>query len=197
MNESLSSNNTIDNSIASKETEINSSYESQTSKTIDLNNEIINSISLSLNKIIQGNKAKNKYVKQDIFYLSFIPPISLNEYIKSLMKYTNMDISTLIISIIYIDKFCDKNDYYLTQNNIFRILLSVCILSLKFNEDITVNYKNYSEIAAVSVEDLKNLEFYMYLKLHFSLKVEYDLYKSYYDYFSNYSLPKKANKNNY
>lgn len=197
MNESLSSNNTIDNSIASKETEINSSYESQTSKTIDLNNQIINSISLSLNKIIQGNKAKNKYVKQDIFYLSFIPPISLNEYIKSLMKYTNMDISTLIISIIYIDKFCDKNDYYLTQNNIFRILLSVCILSLKFNEDITVNYKNYSEIAAVSVEDLKNLEFYMYLKLHFSLKVEYDLYKSYYDYFSNYSLPKKVNKNNY
>ena len=102
-----------------------------------------------------------------------------------------INISTLIISIIYIDKFCDKNDYYLTQNNIFRILLSVCILSLKFNEDITVNYKNYSEIAAVSVEDLKNLEFYMYLKLHFSLKVEYDLYKSYYDYFSNYSLPKK------
>lgn len=197
MNESLSSNNTIDNSIASKETEINSSYESQTSKTIDLNNQIINSISLSLNKIIQGNKAKNKYVKQDIFYLSFIPPISLNEYIKSLMKYTNMDISTLIISIIYIDKFCDKNDYYLTQNNIFRILLSVCILSLKFNEDITVNYKNYSEIAAVSVEDLKNLEFYMYLKLHFSLKVEYDLYKSYYDYFSNYSLPKKGNEKNY
>ena len=196
MNESLSSNNTIDNSIASKETEINSSYESQTSKTIDLNNQIINSISLSLNKIIQGNKAKNKYVKQDIFYLSFIPPISLNEYIKSLMKYTNMDISTLIISIIYIDKFCDKNDYYLTQNNIFRILLSVCILSLKFNEDITVNYKNYSEIAAVSVEDLKNLEFYMYLKLHFSLKVEYDLYKSYYDYFSNYSLPKKGNEKN-
>lgn len=197
MNESLLSNNTIDNSIASKETEINSSYESQTSKTIDLNNQIINSISLSLNKIIQGNKAKNKYVKQDIFYLSFIPPISLNEYIKSLMKYTNMDISTLIISIIYIDKFCDKNDYYLTQNNIFRILLSVCILSLKFNEDITVNYKNYSEIAAVSVEDLKNLEFYMYLKLHFSLKVEYDLYKSYYDYFSNYSLPKKGNEKNY
>lgn len=197
MNESLLSNNTIDNSIASKETEINSSYESQTSKTIDLNNQIINSISLSLNKIIQGNKAKNKYVKQDIFYLSFIPPISLSEYIKSLMKYTNMDISTLIISIIYIDKFCDKNDYYLTQNNIFRILLSVCILSLKFNEDITVNYKNYSEIAAVSVEDLKNLEFYMYLKLHFSLKVEYDLYKSYYDYFSNYSLPKKGNEKNY
>jgi S-DNA-T family DNA segregation ATPase FtsK/SpoIIIE len=99
-------------------------------------------------------------------------------------------INTLITSIIYIDRFCDKNNYYLTQNNIFRILLSACLLSIKFNEDITVNYKTYSEIACVSIEDLKNLEFNMYLKLHFSLKVKYDLYKSYYKYFSNYSAKK-------
>ena len=63
-------------------------------------------------------------------------------------------------------------------------------MSLKFNEDITVNGKTYAEIAAVSAEDLRNLEFEMYLKLHFSLKVKYELYKSYYDYFSNYSIQK-------
>jgi hypothetical protein len=106
------------------------------------------------------------------------------------MKYSKMDISTLINAIIYIDNFCDKNRYILTQNNIFRILLTVCLLSMKFNEDITINDKSYAEIAAVSVEDLKNLEFYMYLKLHFSLNVKYELYKSYFDYFSNYSIPK-------
>ena len=189
MNESLLSN-TTDTSIVSRETEVNSSYESQTTRETDLKNHIINSISLSLKDIINENKANEKYVKQDIFYLSFVPPISLNEYIKRLMKYSNMDISTLINSIIYIDHFCDKNKYYLTQNNVFRILLSACILSLKFNEDITVNYKTYADIAAVSVDDLKNLEFYMYLKLHFSLNVKYDLYKSYYDYFANYSIPK-------
>ena len=191
MNESLLSN-TTDNSIASRETEINSSYESQTSKQTDLKNHIINSISLSLKDIINENKKSNSnYVNKDIFYLSFIPPISLEDYIKRLMKYSKMDISTLIISIIYIDYFCDKNKYYLTPNNIFRILLSACLLSLKFNEDITVNYKTYAEIAAVSVEDLKNLEFYMYLKLHFSLNVKYELYKSYYDYFANYKIQKK------
>lgn len=189
MDESLLSN-TTDTSIVSRETEINSSYESQTSRETDLKNHIINSISISLNDIIKDNKANTKYVKQDIFYLSFVPPISLNDYIKRLMKYSNMDISSLIISIIYIDNFCDKNKYYLTPNNIYRILLSACLLSLKFNEDITVNYKSYADIAAVSVEDLKNLELYMYLKLHFSLNVKYDLYKSYYDYFSNYHIQK-------
>ena len=189
MNESLLSNNTTDTSIVSRETEVNSSYESQTSRETDLKNHIIDSIALNLRDIINENKSNAKYAQQDIFYLSFTPPISLKDYIKRIMKYTKMEISTLINSIIYIDNFCDKNKYYLTPNNIFRILLSACILSLKFNEDITVNYKTYADIAAVSVQDLKNLEFYMYLKLHFSLNVKYDLYKSYYDYFANYSVP--------
>ena len=191
MNESSILSNTSDASIVSRETEVNSSYESQTSKETDLKNHIINSISLSLKDIIKENKKTiSNNINKDIFYLSFIPPISLEDYIKRLVKYSNMDISTLINSIIYIDYFCDKNKYYLTPNNIFRILLSACLLSLKFNEDITVNYKTYAEIAAVSVEDLKNLEFYMYLKLHFSLNVKYELYKSYYDYFANYKIPK-------
>ena len=193
MNESLLSN-TTDTSIVSRETEVNSSYESQTSRETDLKNHIIDSIALNLKDIINENQSNAKYAQPDIFYLSFFPPISLKDYIKRIMKYTKMEISTLINSIIYIDNFCDKNKYYLTSNNIFRILLSACILSLKFNEDTTVNYKTYADIAAVSVQDLKNLEFYMYLKLHFSLNVKYDLYKSYYDYFTNYSIPNDKEK---
>ena len=175
---------------SSRETETNSSYKSQTSKETDLKIQIINSISLNLNEIINENKSNSNYVKQDFFYLPFIPPISLKDYINRIMKYSNMEISTLIIAIIYIDNFCDMNRYILTANNVYRILLSACLLSLKFNEDIPVNYKYYAEIAAVSVEDLKNLEFYMYLELHFSLYIKYDLYKLYYDYFSNYAIQK-------
>ena len=193
MDESSLSNIT-DNSILSKETEFNSSYESNSSKELDLKNQIINSISLSLNELIKRNKSQK--INQDIFYLGFLPPITLRNYINHLMQQTNMEISTLIISIIYIDRFCSKNKYYLNKNNIYRILLSSCLLSLKFNEDKMIKFKDYSEIAAVSVEDLKNLEFSMYLKLHFSLTVKYELYKSYYDYFSNYSIPKNDKKEN-
>ena len=67
MNESLLSN-TTDNSIVSRETEINSSYESQTSKQTDLKNHIINSISLSLKDIINENiKLISKDANKDIF----------------------------------------------------------------------------------------------------------------------------------
>ena len=66
MNESSLLIKSIDNSIVSKETDINSSYESQTSKEIDLNNGIINVISLDLKDIINDNIPIDKFVKKDI-----------------------------------------------------------------------------------------------------------------------------------
>ena len=62
------------------------------------------------------------------------------------MKYSKMDISSLIIAIIYLDRFCNKNKYILTKNNIYIILSTVCLISIKFNEDYPVSYKYYSEI---------------------------------------------------
>ena len=191
MNDSKNAMNITDNSNISKDTEVSSSFENHSLEIIDLNNNIIDSIVFNLKDIIKDNKTKAKYPKQDIFYLSFIPPISLNEYLKEIMDQTKMDISTLIISIIYIDRFCHKNKYVLTFNNIYRILLSAILLSIKFNQDNIITNKAYSQIAYVSVEDLNTLEFQMYLKLHFSLKVNDALYQKYYDYFSNYSPSKK------
>ena len=182
--------NTSDNSTVSKETEISSSFGNQSLDIDDLNYQIIDSISLNLQDIINENKSKIKYVIKDIFYLSFVPPISLNDYIKHLFIRTKMNISTLIISIIYIDIFCHNNNYILTQNNIYRILLSTCLLSIKFNEDNIINNKDYSEISRVSVDDLKILEFQMYLKLHFSLKVSNKIYDDYYNFFSNFNVNK-------
>ena len=68
------------------------------------------------------------------------------------------------------------------------------LISLKFKEDKIVNFNRYSNIAGVSVNMLKKLEFQMYLMLHFSLRVKYDIYKLYYDYFSNYPIPINKNK---
>lgn len=192
MNESLNSNMT-DNSINSKETEISSSFESQTSKTIKLNDQIIYSIVLNLKDILDGNKSQSKYASKDIFYLYYIPSISLIDYIKHIMKYSQMEISTLINAIIYIDRFCYKNNYILTENNIHRILLSACLVSLKFNEDKLINNRDYSEIVGVSLEELNQLEFKMYLMLHFSLNVKSDFYETYYNFFMNNSISKNKN----
>ena len=192
--EELFLNNNIDSSFISKETEANSSnnasFENQYPISSNLKNHIINAIVSNLKDIIKENKKNNKnklILKDNIFYLEDLPPISLEKFIQHLVKYTQMDISTLILAIIYMDEFCEKFKYILTLNNIYRLILISVFIGLKYNEDIYVNEKSYASIAGVSVEDLKYLEFQMCVALDFSFFVKSELYQQYFIYFCKYS----------
>ena len=141
MDEQPSSNTDI--SLNSKETEanssINASFESQCPISPSMKNHIINAIVANLKDIIEENKKNNKYkfiLKDKIFYLENLPPISLEKYVQHLVKFTQMNISTLILSVMYIDEFCEKYKYFLTLNNIYRLILISVFISLKYNEDI-------------------------------------------------------------
>ena len=192
MDESTSSNYT-DNSLLSRETEANSmistSFESQCPISQNLKNHIITSIVTNLKDIIEENKqqGRNKNIYKDIFYLEQIPSITLEKYIRHIVKYTQMNISTLILSIIYIDAFCERFQYVLSLNNIYRLLIIAIYISLKYNEDVFVNTKTYAAIAGVSPDDLKNLEFQMCVALDFSFFVKSDYYQQYFVYFSKFS----------
>jgi hypothetical protein len=180
--------NTNFDSFLSKEAESNFKENNQLEENDDIEKIIIDSISFNLEKLIIENHNAAKNCPIDIFFLSFIPEISLKNYIRNLVKGTNMEISTLILAVIYIDRFCVNYDYTLTKNNIFRILLTTCLLSLKFNQDSKITNIAYSEIACIAMQDLEILEMYMYLKLKFSLMVKDSIYKQYYNYFKSHSL---------
>ena len=104
MDESTISNNT-DNSIVSLETEANSmistSFESQRPISQNLKNHIISAIVTNLKDIIEENRqqGRNKYIYKDIFYLEQIPLIPLETYVRHIVKYTQMNISTLIYQL--------------------------------------------------------------------------------------------------
>ena len=197
MDESSSSFNYTDNSLVSHETEANSSvstsFENQYQIPESLKNQIISAITANLKEIIEENRQSGgeKYIHHDMFYLRVIPNISLVDYIKRLVKYTKMSISTLILSIIYIDKFCEKYKYVLSFNNIYRLLLISVLISIKFNEDIMVNTKTYSKIAGVSINDLNFLEYQMCIALDFSFNVKDDYFQQYFTYFSKFISKEK------
>ena len=135
-----------------KETEVSLSYEEpKLSKKVDLKKHIIEAISLNLIDIIKENFQNGNIIKKDKFYLSRLPSITLNDYINKLVDHTDMNISTLINAIIYIDTFCEKFNYSLCMNNIYLILFSSCLISIKFNEDVSINLKNYAHITGVSL----------------------------------------------
>jgi len=156
----------------------------------DIKIHIIKSISKNLKEIIKEN-IKNKqilFIKNDIFYYKHIPTITIEDYIKRIYKCTKMNLSSLINSIIYIDTFCEMNKYVLSMHNIHRMLLTSCLLSIKFNEDVNVNTKYYAEVAGIPVQDLNNLEFYFIVKIRFSLFVNYYIYQKYFEYFCKYKI---------
>ena len=183
---SLGYNNTY-TSLVSKETDASSSFESQYQISPNLKNHIISAIASNLKDIIKENQKKKNIFKDKVFYLEQIPPISLEDYIQHLVKYTNMNISTLILSIIYIDFFCEKYQYFLSFNNIYKLLLVSIFISLKYNEDIMISIKTYSNIARVSVEELKMLEYQMCVALDFDFYVKSDYFQEYFVYFNKYS----------
>lgn len=191
MEDSSSSRINTDNSISSKDTAINTSPNLEPNNQVSpyMQKQIIKSIAQNLKEIIKANIHNNqmKYIKHDIFYIGRQPSISLEDYINRIFKNTKMNISSLIISVIYIDRFSELNGYILSLKNIHRILLTACLLSIKFNEDVNVNTKYYANVAGIPVQDLNNLEFYLIVKLKFSLFVDYDTYQKYYEYFCKFS----------
>jgi hypothetical protein len=188
MNESSSSKQTK-NTMPTKDTYYNCNELENSTISLDLTNQIITSISSNLEDLIieNLNDIYQLYVKSDIFFLNHIPQISIEDYIKRILKYTQMNISSLILAIIYIDKMCEKNSYILCFNNIHRLILSSCLLSIKFNEDITFHNDLYARISGESVENVNKLEYELYVLLNFSLFVDYNYYEKYFEYFSQYS----------
>ncbi len=151
-----------------------------------INSRIISSIAVNLQEIIDENlmNIKYSYRKGDPFYSFHLPLISLESYLKRIFYLSKIDISTLIIAIIYIDTFCDNNRYILCINNIHRILMASCVLSIKFNEDFSFGNDYYAQMANFSVDLLNRLEYEFYVMMNFKLIVNEDIYRKYYAYFT-------------
>ena len=127
------------------------------------NLELINSISKALNTILEKNKNLKNYKdilkKQSLMYFSAntIPNITIKDYLVRIQNYSEVERSTLILSLILIDRMCRKSGVLLTHYNIHRILFSSLLVSIKYNEDSYFDNNFYSQIAGVKPNELKLL----------------------------------------
>ena len=164
------------------------------------NIDIINSISEALTLILEENKKLKNYkeliVKQSkmVFSSKSIPSISLYDYLKRIQKYTQLEKSTLIITLILIDHICEKAHLTITYYNIHRILFGAVLISIKFNEDTIYDNKYYAEIGGVKLNELKLIEYNFLLLSNFNVFVksaEYEHYKNYLEGFYEMSQLEK------
>ena len=187
-------NSFINNSVTTKEeiieNEFNSSFESEISSTNNINDEeeeemlseriknFAKSISIIINELIDSNsKNENENEnKNDIFETKGIPDISLYEYLIRIISYSNCEENTLILSLIYIDKISKIKQ--LNKFNIYKILFTSILISLKFYEDEIFTNSYYSQIAGVSEKELIIMEYDFFILLNFNLFIKEEIFNT-------------------
>ena len=155
-------------------------------KNINLIN-INKSISNLLTNIQKENCKKISYQKilksqqKSIFTSKSIPLISIKDFIERIKKYMKIEDNTLILGLIYMDRFCAKNFITLTEYNTHRLYFISVLTALKYQEDIYYKNTFYAKICGVKVEDLNNMEYEFVVNMNFDFYVSRVLYKKYRD----------------
>ena len=157
----------------------------------------IEQISLSISTILEElliQNSKLSYYKKKIYEQSKMvfsshkkPKISILDYINRITKYTYVEKSSLIVSLIYLDRIC-QNDILITDYNIHRLLLISIIMSIKINEDQIFNNNYYAEVGGVSIKEFNSIESDFVNYINYYLFVTEEEFFKYKRFLENYYL---------
>ena len=157
------------------------------------NYDLIKTIAITLNMILEANKNLENYneiisaqSRQVFSANNIIPRVSIKNYLIRIQTFSNIERSTLIISLIYIDRLCNKTKIMLTHYNIHRILFSSILIAIKYNEDNFYDNRYYSRISGVKLKELKALEYNFIKMLDCELYINRELYNKYEVYLKNF-----------
>ena len=142
-------------------------------------------ISFSLLEIISKSKENKNYKekiksqKKCIFTSKKIPNISIGDYLTRIKKFTKINDSTLIICLIYLDRYIKINKIILSDFNVHRIFFASLLIAIKYNEDFFYTNKFYSNVAGLKCSELNKLELKFVTDLNFDLFVDKNLFEKY------------------
>lgn len=167
--------------------------------------DIIRFISSNLLLIIHKNKKNKKKPIKDInepFYSKTIPFLSLEKFLIRIIKYTEAENNTLLTAYLYIINLIKKENYVLSLNNIYRLLLGAVVLAKKTLEDLTYKNSYYCQIGGMSLEELNNIELSLFFRIDFHTNPKkeeldniYELIKHFLDSSNFRRMPRNIEKN--
>jgi hypothetical protein len=140
-------------------------------------------VTILLHILAENKKSKDYYKKMNSnkdghFTIQMKPSISLLGYLRRIIKYVKMEFSTLIISMIYIDRIC-KEKVFLNEYNIHRIMLIAIYIAYMYNEDCIYDNKYLALVSGISKSEMILLEQEFLELIDFQLYVSEDLFKQY------------------
>ena len=166
--------------------------------------ELIKAISSLIEDSIKRNISKKKFSKKTVFFCDDkdIPDISIYGFIYSIYSYLNLELSSIILTIISINRFLEYTKDKLSKNNFYKLFITSCLLNSKINEDPLYDCEFYAKVGLLDKKELIFLEKEYFVMIDYKLFVNNEVYKRYYDFIKNRVLKSKKqlfwnNKNYY
>lgn len=160
---------------------------SPNSTDIDSNNSFSYCSNISLSTIQAVIKSLNSFINSSfrlspsLFTNTSLPEISIEDYLTRIIELTQIEESTLILSLIYIDRLCSNTNMEITELDIHKIALTAIVLSIKYNEDLIYSQEEYANVGGVDTKELTTLEAEFLNGLEFKLFINTTEFKMYRD----------------
>lgn len=159
--------------------------EKMTKKSVDVDQSIlrvVNTFSRVLEDLIsqelEDPEEVNANFDTSIFYSKKPPKIGLKDYLMRIVKYSGIEETTLIMSLILLDTFA-RSLITLSNLNIHRLLITTIVLSIKLNEDEIYKNDFYANLGGIKLELLNSMEIALLNLFDWRLHITSETYESY------------------
>ncbi len=150
-------------------------------KTREFRYNLINTLSFLFTDICKENDILN--LDNDKRIIPFLSKknqsLSIKKYLLRLVKYTQVESSTLIAMLIYIDRLCEINDFTINSLNIYKIIFSSLVLAIKYNEEVIFDNKFFARVGGISLSEMNFLETVYLNLINFKLYVSDEIFETY------------------
>jgi hypothetical protein len=121
------------------------------------------------------------------FHALRAPSISIQDYLDRIFKYASCSCECFVLSLIYIDRVIQRQDFVINSLNIHRIIITSVMLSAKFFDDHYFKNAFYAKVGGVPCSEINSLEVEFLFLINFSLHVSPDNYARYYAELCNHA----------
>ena len=121
-----------------------------------------------------------------IFIGNHTPTVTIENFVRRIIRYCKLEKSTLVLSLIYIDRYCEYSKVILSKKNIHRIVLLSILTAMKYNEDEKCGFAYYSKVGGVTADELSHLELFFLIGIEFTLFVNEYVFEKYESYINKF-----------
>lgn len=137
-------------------------------------------ISKILNDVLlcsKSNSSESAFkIDSRVFELKHSPSITIKDYLVKIYNGTEIELSTLIISLILVDRFCLRSCLQLTSKNLHLVVAAALLVSAKYNEDVIYESKCFALVAGIDYLRLIKIEHEFLEGIDYMIYVNYEEY---------------------